>query len=611
MELTDYRNLVELFFDRAEENAGKPFLWAKRGDAYRALTWRETADRVARLARALIAQGVRSGDRVALVSENRPEWLIADFAIMAAGAITVPSYTSSTTNDHLHILENSQAKAVIVSTESLSRRVLPAAHQADAVEVVICMEPPRLTQSLNARVVDWQAAIEAETVDLADMRETATTIAREDIACLIYTSGTGGAPKGVMIHHGGILQNIEGAREVLREIGLKGHVFLSFLPLSHAYEHTAGQALPIAFGAQIYYAESLDKLARNMAEARPTIMVVVPRLFEMLRMRVLNQLEKSSRLRRALFHRALDLGIRRFYDAGRLSWPERVQDRLLDTLVRKKIRRRFGGRLRALVSGGAPLNKQVGEFFVGLGLPLLQGYGQTESSPIVSVNRPSAPKVHTVGPPLPGVEVAVAEDGEILVKGELVMKGYWNDARATAETVANSWLHTGDVGRIDDDGHLMITDRKKDLIVSDKGDNISPQRVEGMLALEPEIGQAMVYGDDKPYLVGLLVPDTTWLAEWASARDKPSDLAALSEDSALTEALDAAVARVNKRLSGLERVRRFRIAREPFSIENGQMTPTMKIRRHAIAEVYGEALEALYRQPRKETGAAQGEARDG
>jgi len=462
---------------------------------------------------------------------------------MAAGGITVPSYTTSTSADHLHILENSGAKSAIVSGTKLARNLLPAAHRADSVEFVVCMEPPRMTQSLNARVLDWGEAISAQTADLADMREIATTIDREDIACLIYTSGTGGAPKGVMLHHGGILHNVEAARDVLKEIGLKGHVFLSFLPLSHAYEHTAGQALPIAFAGEIYYAEGIDKLAANMAEARPTIMVVVPRLFEMLRNRVLKQVEKSSRLRRILFERALTLGIRKFHARGRLSGWARVEDRLLDRLVRAKIRRRFGGRLRALVSGGAPLNPQVGEFFVGLGLPLLQGYGQTESSPIVSVNRPSAPKAHTVGPPLPGVELKIAEDGE--------------DERGSASTIVGGWLHTGDVGCIDEDGHLQITDRKKDIIVSDKGENLSPQRVEGMLALEPEIAQAMVFGDDKPYLVGLLVPDTAWLADWAAAKGRPAELAELCEDAELLRALDPAVARVNAQLSPIERVRRF------------------------------------------------------
>ena len=594
MALKDGRNLVELFFDRAEAHARRPFLWAKQDGKYRALTWQETAEQVARLSRALVVQGVRSGDRIALVSENRPEWLIADFAIMAAGGITVPSYTTSTSADHLHILENSGAKAAIVSTAKLARNFLPAAHRADNVEFVISMEPQRLTQSLNARLLDWSELLASQSADLAEMRDIATTIGREDTACLIYTSGTGGAPKGVMLHHGGILHNVEAAREVLREIGLKGHVFLSFLPLSHAYEHTAGQALPIAFAGEIYYAEGLDKLAANMAEARPTIMVVVPRLFEMLRNRVLKQVEKNNRLSRFLFDRALALGIRKHRAGGRLDGWAAIEDRLLDRLVRAKIRRRFGGRLRALVSGGAPLNPQVGEFFVGLGLPLLQGYGQTESSPIISVNRPSATKVHTVGPPLPGVEIKIAEDGEILVRGELVMKGYWQDARDTHRTIVDGWLHTGDVGRIDEDGHLLITDRKKDIIVTGKGETLSPQRVEGMLALEPEIAQAMAFGDDRPYLVGLLVPDAAWLAEWAAANTKPADLAALHEDTDLLRALDAAVARVNAQLSAIERVRRVRIAPEPFSVENGQMTPTMKIRRHVLLEAYGDRLEALY-----------------
>jgi len=590
----DTRNLVELFFDQAARFGNKPFLWRKQDGKYRALSWAETAECVARLSRALVAEGIRSGDRVVLVSENRPEWLIADMAIMAAGGITVPAYTTNTTGDHRHILENSQARGAVVSTARLARQLLPAAHQSDALDFVIAMEPPKVSQSINARILDWDTVIGAQTVELADMRETAGTISRDDIACLIYTSGTGGAPKGVRIHHGGILHNCEGACDVLQEIGLRNNVFLSFLPLSHAYEHSAGQALPIAIGAQIYYAEGIDKLAANMEEARPTIMVVVPRLFEMLRNRVLRQVEKGSPARRKLFEQALALGIRKFRNGGRLPPHLALQDRLLDRLVRAKIRRKFGGRIKALVSGGAPLNPDVGEFFVGLGLPLLQGYGQTESSPIVSVNRPSAPKMHTVGPPMRGVDVSIADDGEILVRGELVMQGYWHDDAATAETIRDGWLHTGDVGHIDQDGHLVITDRKKDIIVSDKGENISPQRVEGMLALEPEIAQVMVYGDRKPYLVGLLVPDPEWLAQWAKESGKPADLAAVHDDPSLRAALDEAVARVNRRLSGVERVRRFRIAREPFGIENEQMTPTMKVRRHVLCAEYGDALERLY-----------------
>lgn len=592
----DCENLVSLFFDRADRCGRRPLLWAKREGSYKSMSWREVAEQVARLTRALKALGLRSGDRVVLVSENRPEWLISDLAIMAAGGITVPAYTTNTIRDHLHILENSQAKGAIVSQARLAKSLLPAAHQSDALGFVLAMEKPRIAQSINADIALWDELVPAQDADIADVRETATTLRRDDTACLIYTSGTGGAPKGVMLHHGAILHNCQGATEVLRELGLKNHSFLSFLPLSHAYEHSAGQFLPMAIGAQIYYAEGIDKLAANMEEAKPTIMVVVPRLFEMLRTRVRRQVDKDGGLKKALFERAIKLGVRRYHQDGRLDPLDRLQDRLLDRLVRAKVRKRFGGRVKALVSGGAPLNRQVGEFFVGLGLPLMQGYGQTEAAPVISVNLPSEAKIDTVGPPMKGVEVKIAEDGEILVKGELVMQGYWRDEAATEEALEDGWLHTGDVGHIGEDGHLRITDRKKDIIVNDKGENISPQRVEGMLALEPEIAQVMVHGDERPYLVGVVVPDAEWLAEWAEEKDKPADLAELRADGELRAALDAAVTRVNKRLANVEKLRRFLVAAEPFTIDNEQMTPTMKIRRHVIYHEYRRELEALYKQ---------------
>ncbi|MBB4211377.1 long-chain acyl-CoA synthetase [Rhodothalassium salexigens DSM 2132] len=587
------QNLVAMFLDQAAKRTNQPFLWAKTGKAYQSRSWGETAEAVSRLARALRARGIRAGDRVVLVSENRPEWLIADLAIMAAGGVTVPTYTTNTHRDHQHILENSQARAAIVSTARLSQTLLPAAHQSDALEFVITMEPPKVAQSINADMLDWHTVLDEQTPDVAAEREIASTIARSDTACIIYTSGTGGAPKGVMLHHGAVLHNCGAAADVIRSIGLDNHVFLSFLPLSHAYEHSAGQFLPIAIGAQIYYAQGIDKLASNMIEAKPTIMVVVPRLFEMLRMRVTRAMQQKGGVQAAMFERALDLGTKTL--AGKpLSRAERMQDRLLEGLVRRKVRDRFGGRLKALVSGGAPLNAEVGQFFMAFGLPLLQGYGQTEAAPVISVNRPGYAKTHTVGPPLKDVRVRIAEDGEILVRGELVMQGYWRNDRETRRAVVDGWLHTGDIGHIDADGHLVITDRKKDIIVNDKGDNVSPQRIEGMLALEPEIGQAMIYGDRKPHLVALIVPDAEWLSQWAHQHGKPGNLAALGDDADLRAALDAAVSRVNKRLNNLEKVRRFVVARAPFEIENEELTPTMKIRRHVIRRNYEPELEALY-----------------
>lgn len=590
----EWPNLIEMFFDQAERLGDGPFLWSKPDETYEPLSWAQVSEQIVKLAWALQQKGIGKGDRVALVSENRPEWFIADLAIMAAGGITVPTYVTNTTRDHLHILQNSGAKGAIVSTRRLARNFLPAALQSDPLQFVIAIEPPRLAQNLNVDITLWDQVIMASHGRLDDVRSAAAEVSREDTACIIYTSGTGGAPKGVAIHHGAILHNCAGATEVVKELGIDDEVFLCFLPLSHAYEHSGGQFLPLSLGAQIYYAEGLAQLAANMEEVRPTIMTVVPRLFELLRTRVMRGIKEDGGLKEKLFDRALALGVKRLRDPSSLGVLEKLEDKILDLLVRRKVQKRFGGRVKALVSGGAPLNPEVGEFFLALGLRLLQGYGQTESGPVVSVNRPSQIKVHTVGQPLEDTEVKIAEDGEILIRGELVMQGYWRDDEATAQVLKDGWLHTGDIGVIDEDGHIQITDRKKDIIVNDKGDNVSPQRIEGILTLEPEIAQAMIFGDQRPHLVGLIVPDQEWLSSWAEGLGKPINLEALMEDADLHECLDEAVSRVNKRLSNLEKIRRFTVASEPFSIENEQMTPTMKIRRHIIIDTYRTVLEGLY-----------------
>jgi long-chain acyl-CoA synthetase len=321
----------------------------------------------------------------------------------------------------------------------------------------------------------------------------------------------------------------------------------------------------------------------------------VPRLFEMLRTRITRGVQSEGGLKAKLFERSIALGMKRLRDKQPLSFFEKIEDWFLSKTVRKKVRKQFGGRLKALVSGGAPLSPDVGYFFASLGLPLMQGYGQTEAGPVVSVNPPSAPKMHTVGKLFKNTDVKIADDGEILVKGELVMKGYWRNKQATAKTIMDGWLHTGDIGRIDEEGYLEITDRKKDIIVNDKGDNVSPQRVEGLLALEDEIAQAMIYGDKRPHMVALLVPDAEWLAGWAKANNKPAArLEKLNEDKELHKAIDAAVSRINKRLSNIEKIRKFALASEAFTIENEQLTPSLKLRRHVVKEVYKDTLEALY-----------------
>ena len=583
----DYDSCISLpamFFDNTAEIGDRPFLWRKTGGEWRSTTGNAARETAAALAAGLASLGVAPGDRVALVSESRPEWMIADLGIMAAGGISVPAYVTNRVPDHLHVLADSGAKGVIVSGPGLARNLMPAVSEA-GLEFVIFMDPP---EGDAEGAVLWSDLIERHAGPPPDV----SGIARGDTACLIYTSGTGGVPKGVMLSHGAIIANCKGAYHVVEELlGPGSERFLSFLPLSHSYEHTAGLIFPLSIKAEVYYAESLDRLAANMEEVRPTVMTAVPRLYETMYGRIRRGIAQKGGLSEKLFMKAADIGRRR-YESAPLALSDRLLDPLLDRLVRAKVAQRFGGELKAMVSGGAPLNYDIGAFFKALGIELLQGYGLTETAPVVSCNPPSRNKITTVGPPVVDVEVKIADDGEILVRGELLMNGYWNRPDDTAATIRDGWLHTGDIGELDEDGHLVITDRKKDIIVNSGGDNISPQRIEGLLALQPEIGQAMVYGDGKPHLVALIVPDPEFAAEWSGG--SKSDLAALANDKAFRKAIGGAVDRMNADLSVIERIRRFAVCREPFAIENDMMTPSMKIRRHVIRERYGEALESLY-----------------
>jgi long-chain acyl-CoA synthetase len=445
-------------------------------------------------------------------------------------------------------------------------------------------------EGTGENVLGWEEVLARGGAQPADTAERVAAIKPDDIACLIYTSGTGGLPKGVALTHRNIVANCRGAYRLLEMLGLGEEVFLSFLPLSHSYEHTAGLMFPISIGAEIYFAEGADTLAANLIEARPTIMTAVPRLYETMHQRIRRGIEREKGLKRTLFEKAVAIGRRRL--AGeKLGMGERLIDPLLDKLVRAKVRARFGGRLKAMVSGGAPLNPEIGSFFLALGVELLQGYGQTETAPVVACNPPGRIKIDSVGPPVDGVTVKIAEDGEILVAGDNVMKGYWNDPESTARTLSDGWLATGDVGYLDDDGYLRITDRKRDFIKNSGGDMIAPAKVEGALTLQPEIAQAMVFGDRRPHLVAILVPDPDFATQVAG---RGKDLAALTDHPELVKALGETVARVNAGLPANERVRRFIVAREAFTTANGQMTPTLKVKRHVVGAVYGSALEALY-----------------
>ena len=609
MQLSDFQafpNLVAMFLARAEFFGERPLLWAKRSGQWQSQSWREAADQVCLLAEALRGLGLDPGDRVVLVSENRPEWCIADLAIMAAGLVTVPAYITNTERDHQHVLENSGARAVIVSNAKLAQPLLTACLSAAGIGHIIGMEPLRRMQSERIQFHNWSEMVGGDaTLARLSVAARVAAIGRHETACIIYTSGTGGLPRGVCQHHGAILCNVDGAAHILAEdlgwdaAGETTEVFLSFLPLSHSYEHTGGQYLPIGMGAQIYYAEGLEKLASNIEETRPTMMVVVPRLFEVLRARIMKQVEKQGKLPNYLMARAMAIGARKAAGKGRLI--DRPLDFVIGRTLRPKIRQRFGGRVKAMVSGGAPLNPDVGVFFDAMGLTVLQGYGQTESGPVISCNRPAVGlAMDSVGPPMRGVEVKIADDGEILVRGELVMYGYWRNEAETLRAIPKDgpqagWLHTGDIGHFDEKGRIKITDRKKDMIINDKGDNVSPQRIEGMLTLQPEIGQAMVSGDKRPYVVGLIVPDGEWALEWSRAQGEKFDLTALQDLPAFRTAIRAAVDRVNKDLSVIEKVRQFAFADEAFTIDNQEMTPSMKIRRHKIRERYSARVDGLYK----------------
>ncbi len=562
-------NLAAMMFGLARAWPDKPLLRAFRDGRWDSITWGEFGRRAASCARQLRAAGVAAGDRVVIVAENRPEYPIAETALMAIRAVPVPAYITNTVEDHAHILRDSGARAAIVSSAVLAGRLREAGRQAGGLDLLVVMDGPGEAAGGSPRLLPWSELV-ADTAPSDDIALEAAGIPPTALACLIYTSGTGGAPKGVMLPHRSILSNCRGAFELLRPLRLKDEIYLSYLPVSHSYEHTVGQFFLPSIGTEIVYARGVEHLAADLLTVRPTIMTVVPRVLEVIRSRVLTQMARQTPLRQRLFQRAMEIGLKRL-DATPLTLAERLLDPLLDRLVRAKVRARFGGRLVAACSGGARLEPEVGRFFLALGLKILQGYGQTEAGPIISANPPDAIRIDTVGRVLDGVDLRIAGDGEILVSGDLVMDGYWGRPDETAAVIHDGWLHTGDVGELDDAGYLRITDRKKDLIVLSGGENVSPAKVEGMLMAEPEIAQAVVAGDGRAGLTALVVP-----------ADGYDDVA-----------VALAVNRTNHRLSVTERIRKHAIV-PAFTMDNGLLTPTQKIRRMLVIRANAQTLAALH-----------------
>ena len=573
-----FKSLNKLFFDRAEQYNEKPFLWTKKNIEWIPLTWNETSLKVKEFAGGLRSLGVKPGDKIVIVSENRPEWIIADLAINLIGAITVPAYTTNTEDDHHYILEHSDAKAVIASNNILANRVALATTRTNLCKILITLENYSGFEPDNLKIIKFEEVGDFGKNNIETALDHFEDIQPDDVSCIIYTSGTGGRPKGVMLTHKNIFSNLQGAEDLLEIIGKKDNKYLSLIPLSHSYEHTAGLYLQIDLGSQIYFCEGPEKFSQNLNEVSPTLTTAVPRIFEVIHDRIKIQMKNQNPIIKFIFNRAVKVGIKRHHHG--LNLLENIEYRSYTSLIRKKINKQLGGNLRAFVSGGAALNPEIGDFFIGLGVKILQGYGQTEASPLISANRPEKIRIETVGPAVKGVEAKLTEEGELIVKGDCVMKGYWKDEKATSETIIDGWLHTGDIATIAEDGFITITGRKKELIVNSGGDNIAPARPEAALTFQETIFQSMVIGDRRPYLVAVIVPEV----------EKTKSLG----EKEINEIISSEVKKANEGLSSIEKIRKFVIAKEPFSTENGLLTPTMKVKRHKVFEIYGETLDDLY-----------------
>ena len=566
MEFRKINSLVELFFNKYEEISSisdKPFLKWLKDNNKDFLTWKQVESKIQILS-VYLRENLNKGDRCILLSENRPEWLISDIAIMNAGGVTVPLFTTYSEKDYEYIINDCKPKICIVSNKI----------QLKKIEKFISDETKVLSiENINDEIESLENIFYRSSKDqILDFKSQFNqNIKRGDLACIIYTSGTTGNPKGVMLSHGGILSNCEGAQEILNSIVKSGEtVFLTWLPLSHSYEH-AVQFVQISLGAKIYYAESLEKLLSNMSVARPTIMTAVPRFYQNLYSKISLNFSKQTGFKKKLISITISLGVKKLNNES-FSLKEKIINFFCEKLVRKKIKKQFGGNLKAFVSGGGALDQKIGKFLNSIGLPTLQGYGLTEASPVVSCNIPGKIMIETVGPPFKTNAVKIAQDGEILVKGENVMLGYWNMKKETDEIIKDGWLHTGDIGEITKEGNLKITDRKKEIIVNLGGDNISPSKIENLLCLDEKIKQSFVYGDKKNYLVALVVTE--------SEKNKKE--------------IELYIENLNKSLSVIEKIKKIRLINEEFTIENGMLTPTLKLKRKKILEKYKEELEKLY-----------------
>ncbi|HKI59922.1 MAG TPA: long-chain fatty acid--CoA ligase [Mariprofundaceae bacterium] len=577
------QSLPAAFLKQVELSAIHPAQWVRRDGDYIPITYEMLSKRIQHVASGLMRAGVKPGDRIGIVMENRPEWAVIDYAILSIGAVTVPLYCSYRPQDMAYVLDDCSATIVFTSGGELLRHLKMAIESCKTVKRIYVVDEPG-----DNELVANLSEIETCEVDEERLMGRVSKIDRDQLASLVYTSGTTANPKGVMLSHGNFLTNLEAVPAVIDL--LPDEKMLSFLPLAHVLERTGSHFLAYTFGVSVAFAERPDTVAKNMTEAQPTMMIAVPRMLEVVRSRILAQVAKQSALKQKLFHLYFRLA-----GEGHSGVFTGLMFKVLNKMVGEKIRDRFGGRLRALVSGGAPLGKDVGLFFETVGLPVLEGYGLSESSPLLAVNPMHDRRIGTVGPAAKGVEIKIADDGEILARGGNIMSGYWKNRKATQEALVDGWLHTGDIGELDEDGYLRITDRKKDIIVNSGGENIAPQRVEAPLVVEPLIDQVVVYGDQRPYLVAMVVPNREACSAWANEQGLPkSGWEELASSDVLRKLIQNRIQQHLKSLNSFEQIRRIHIQTNPFTVENGFLTPTMKLKRKNIYHEFAEIFEALY-----------------
>ena len=565
-------NLNEIFESQKDKLRDKSLFWHKENGNWVSISWNEAGRQINILSEFLKTIEINKGDRVSIISKNSPFWCIADLAIMKIGAITVPAYTTSNENELLYLLNHSESKLALLDEEAYLK-IKKIKKKLIFTKKFILLENLKSTEN-KSFFVYHKDILNKKIITNSQETNIDYKISKDDTACIIYTSGTSANPKGVMLSHNSIKSNIEGAKIYLDDIKINNHKFLSILPLSHAYERTGGFLLPIYIGGEIFFSNNRDQLLNDLQFVNPTLMVAVPRLYDVLLKKISNSIKSKNKIIKYLFEKNLILGNKKYKNES-LNVKDKFLDFIIDLTIRKKIKKIFGKNLMAFVSGGAALKQNAAIFFFSMGIKILQGYGQTEYSPIISITPFNNIKLDKVGKAIHLTEIKLSKDKEILVRGKSLMQGYWKDKKSTDKTIINGWLHTGDLGLFDDENYLKILGRKNEMIVNSGGENIAPAPLEDLFLSYDEIDQIMIYGHEKPYLVALVYPSEE-----------------IKENKKLVRKI---FDEVNNNLSLTKKIRKFYLIKNPFSIESSELTPTLKIKRRIIEKNYHKELQSLYK----------------